>query len=945
MKRSLLPSQRKGKGLLSTPGKLPKTDTQQQSSQTDQQNQNEQKMIEENQQLQQIQTEKKELKEIKPKRKSNLLQPKTQLLHQTQTNKPNQSTQLIQMNKTNQKEEDKIIKIYKILHTKNTQKKHKTFDDGYLIIKSNNIGYLHDDEDKLMTKIQNIKKEIPENVTDGEQFIISSRIIEINEEIPIEHYISGKLFLRQTPMRQTTEENEEKKKKGFQSLLSSKQQQKLKKKKGKEMEIEEEENENDNTNVNQKQPEVFLLKKSTLGNGKLQKKKVALYSIDNPYCYVVDNSINPPILIDPYLGKHLRPHQVEGIRFMYNCIKRGKDNGCLLADEMGLGKTIQTIGLIWTVHKQCNMKKIIVVCPQSLIGNWEREFKKWLGIERLNLQIGSSDKEMKQKVNDFTKDYIPVLIISYEQVRSHYKTLKETKINLMVCDEGHRIKNLMSKTNVSLKSLGAEHTIILSGTPVQNGLEEFYSLLEFCSPGCLGNSTVFKRVFATPIEKAQDGNATQEEITIGKERAKELTMKINDYVLRRTSKVNEKYLSDKKELMVFIPLNELQKQLYLLLLKKMKMNKFDQCIALQYLQLLTKLCNHPQLINPFLEEHQIDLNQYISSYIPCKENTERNELENDEELFIQLSNKFLFTITLIQKILQTTDEKIVVISNYTKTLDLFERYFTHQNELQNKENVFITDDHSTFHYLRLDGKTNQRQRDIIVENINDKSDHNRILLLSSKAGGVGLNLIGCSRLILFDPDWNPAKDKQAMSRIWRDGQKRICFIYRLFCTGTIEEKIYQRQLQKNQISESIIEEHLEMGKSLSMEQLLKVFQLNTETRCETHELLDCHCLDTLLHDERKLKEDHEIEKWFGESLNQMEIEELKENINGMKLNENGDKNSGEKSDEIEESRKHLVMEMKDDIMKIDPLLGMIENGEKFVSMIFVNEFHNPNAMK
>ena len=126
---------------------------------------------------------------------------------------------------------------------------------------------------------------------------------------------------------------------------------------------------------------------------------------------------------------------------------------------------------------------------------------------------------------------------------------------------------------------------------------------------------------------------------------------------------------------------------------------------------------------------------------------------------------------------------------------------------------------------------------------------------------------------------------------------------------------------------------------------MKVFELNSETRCETHELLDCHCLDTLLHDERKLKEDHEIEKWFGESLNQMEIEELKENINGMKLNENNDKNIGEKSDEIEESRKHLVMEMKDDIMKIDSLLGMIENGEKFVSMIFVNEFHNPNAMK
>ena len=391
------------------------------------------------------------------------------------------------------------------------------------------------------------------------------------------------------------------------------------------------------------------------------------------------------------------------------------------------------------------------------------------------------------------------------------------------------------------------------------------------------------------------------------------------------------------EMMVFIRLNELQKQLYLMLLKKMKMNKFDQCIALQYLQVLTKLCNHPQLINPFLEEKEINLQQYVNRYLTKNDN---NENQNEEDnLFIEMSNKFLFTITLIQTILDKTDEKIVLISNYTKTLDLFEKYFTQQNAKENKENVFIGDDHSKFHYLRLDGKTTQRQRDVIVENINDKSDKNRILLLSSKAGGVGLNLIGCSRLILFDPDWNPAKDKQAMSRIWRDGQKRVCFIYRLFCTGTIEEKIYQRQLQKNQISESIIEEHLEMGKSLSMEQLMKVFELNSETRCETHEMLGCNCLDTVIEKENMMKEEDDVDAWFGDNMDKMEIEELKENMGGMKQNQMNE------NDDVKEDRKHLIMEMKDEVKKIDPLLSMIEKSEEFVSMLFVNEFHNPNAMK
>ncbi|EMD44466.1 DNA repair protein, putative [Entamoeba histolytica KU27] len=725
---------------------------------------------------------------------------------------------------TQEKKKIDIIKVFKIMWAKNSPKKQKTFNDGFIVVNSNNIGLIHDEEDKVIGKVNNIMKEISPETIGGDSIILAGKVIEIEEEVPVEQYLSGKLFLHETAITIT-------------------------------------------------QPK-FELKKTALGNGPIKKKKVSLYNKENPFAYCIDDKKEPAILIDPYIGKFLRPHQIEGVKFMYHCIMRGGECGCILADEMGLGKTLQTITLIWTVYKQCNIKKIVIVCPQSLIGNWEKEFKKWLGVERIPVQTGSSDSSMKEKVNDFIRDYIPVLIISYEQVRSHVETLKKTKIGLIVCDEGHRIKNLMSKTNSSLKALGGSRHIILSGTPVQNGLEDFYSLIEFCSPGCLGTLSSFKRVFAIPIQKAQDGNASIEEIQLGTERAKELTNKLNDYVLRRTSQVNEKYLPDKTEIVLFIKPSYLQIKLYKIMLKELEKKKLDQCSALKYIQLFTKLCNHPSLISKYLTEEKISLNENDEK---CIKGISLNE---------ESSNKFNITIQFIKEILIKSKEKVVLVSNYTKTLDLFEIYFKQEEEYKQKK---------IFNYLRLDGKTSQKQRDIIVEKINDKSSNYNILLLSSKAGGVGLNLIGCSRLILFDPDWNPAKDKQAMARIWRDGQQKKAMIYRMLCTGTIEEKIYQRQLQKNQISESIIEEHLEMGKSLSVEQLMKIFELNTNTICDTHDLLQCDCC-----------------------------------------------NGGYKT---EEDTLHLIPKMKEEIKSIDPLISTIEGINKMVSMLFVNEFHNKQKMK
>ena len=468
----------------------------------------------------------------------------------------------------------------------------------------------------------------------------------------------------------------------------------------------------------------------------------ALYDASNPHAYRLDDA-DPLVLLDPFIGRHLRPHQVEGVRFLYRSVARPGASGCVLADEMGLGKTVQTIALVWTLYKQRQCKKTVVVCPQSLLGNWQREFAKWLGRERMEVRACASDATLAQQVKDFAISYVPVLIISYEQVRQHAATLRTVPLGLLVCDEGHRIKNLASKTGAALLSLKCTKHVVLSGTPMQNSLDEFYSLVEFCAPGWLGAAATFRRVFAAPIERAQEADASPEQVALGRERARELSEKLAGVVLRRTAQVNERYLPDKTELVLFVRASPLQAELYRAILDRLDVDELRMCVALQTMQTLTKLCNHPALLAPWIAT--------CADELPDAAHT----VAAAEHVVAEWSGKFRTVVALLARILATTPERVVVVSNYTTTLDLFEKYFAEHPECGAK-------------HLRLDGGTSQQQRQFVVDRINDPTAAYNVLLLSSKAGGVGLNLIGASRLVLFDPDWNPAVDKQAMARsLWR----------------------------------------------------------------------------------------------------------------------------------------------------------------------------------
>ncbi|GAV51097.1 hypothetical protein ZYGR_0AD02800 [Zygosaccharomyces rouxii] len=594
------------------------------------------------------------------------------------------------------------------------------------------------------------------------------------------------------------------------------------------------------------------------------KKYLPVFDIDkieNPIVMNKSLRADVDVVVDPMLSKLLRPHQRDGVKFMYDCVMglaRPDDGidtaskslvlendsdiqGCILADEMGLGKTLMTITLIWTLLKQTPMaskvscsqngvplqglcNKIIIVCPVTLIANWKREFGKWLNLSRIGILTLSPQNNAERDIYD-VKSFLrvqrtyQVLIIGYEKLLSVAQELENGKnlIDLLVCDEGHRLKNGSSKVLNILKNLEIPRKIILSGTPIQNDLNEFFTIIDFINPGVLGSYPFFKKRFMTPITKARDpaNRFNLHVVEKGQERSEEMISITRRFILRRTNSILSKYLPPKMDIILFCKPTNHQISAFKDILQGANIDlqrlNFNSSLAL--ITLLKKICNSPTLI------------QTDSYYKSSMQNSRISQKYQNE----YNSGKLRVLMKLLNQIkIETTSDKVVVISNYTQTLDII-------------ENLMASAGMSS---CRLDGSTPAKQRDAIVNNFN----HNPSIfafLLSAKSGGVGLNLIGACRLILFDNDWNPSVDLQAMSRIHRDGQKKPCYIYRLVTTGCIDEKILQRQLMKNCLSQKFLSDTKSTKGSadddlFNKEDLKDLFTVLVDTPSNTHDLI-CSC--------------------------------------------------------------------------------------------------------
>ncbi|XP_023329719.1 DNA repair and recombination protein RAD54-like [Eurytemora carolleeae] len=497
------------------------------------------------------------------------------------------------------------------------------------------------------------------------------------------------------------------------------------------------------------------------------------------------NSLEVAVVVDPILCNVLRPHQREGVKFMYDCVvgsRISEYHGCIMADEMGLGKTLQCITLLWTLLKQspqCKplIDKVIVVCPSSLVKNWFNEIQKWLPNRISPLAIDSGTKaEIDKNLTGFMNTYgrrpaNPVLIISYETFRLHAHVLHTSEVGLVLCDEGHRLKNHENQTYSALMGLKCKRRVLLSGTPIQNDLLEYFSLIHFVNEGILGSSQEFRKRFENPILRGRDADATDEDHKKGVEKLQEMAEIVNRCIIRRTQALLSKYLPVKIEQILVCKLTQLQMDIYQAFcnsdtirrsLKSEDGAKMTSS-SLAAITSLKKLVNHPDLVFPACRERKEGF-ETAAEFFPPGHDPDRGRLRPE------LSGKLSILDCLLAVVKTTTTDKVVLVSNYTQTLDMFERLCALRN----------------YGFVRLDGSMSIKKRAKIVDQFNDPSSSYFIFMLSSKAGGCGLNLIGANRLVMFDPDWNPANDEQAMARVWRDGQRKKCYIYRMLALGKIK---------------------------------------------------------------------------------------------------------------------------------------------------------------
>ncbi|KAJ2058556.1 DNA-dependent ATPase protein rad54 [Coemansia sp. S146] len=571
-----------------------------------------------------------------------------------------------------------------------------------------------------------------------------------------------------------------------------------------------------------------------------------------------------PVVVDPALGRKLRPHQIDGVKFMYNCVMGRiyqNAHGCIMADEMGLGKTLQCIALLWTLLQQSpiagkpTIEKCIVACPSSLVKNWANEIVKWLGSTKIS-PLACDNKGTKEKVTASLRHFIsargrkvihPVLIISYETLRTYIDVLGSGPVGMLLCDEGHRLKNSASQTFQALNSLQVERRIILSGTPIQNDLSEYFCLLNFTNPGLLGSTQEFRKKYELPILRGRDALATDSEQQNGDAKLAELNGIASKVIIRRTNDLLSKYLPTKYEHVVFCPLTDFQTDLYELFLKSKEareaIGEGGKC-SLQTIINLGKLCNHPSLmdIKELAGYKEATPKEYFTDSLRSESSSSmgggrrqaamtamsRQQAGNggDQPFHPKWSSKMALLDRMLQQIRKSPDrDKIVLISNYTQTLDLFEALCTARG----------------FGYYRLDGSLNIVKRQQIVDRFNDPKDSAFVFLLSSKAGGCGINLVGANRLVLFDSSFNPAENLQACGRIWRDGQKKTCFIYTFVTTGTVEEKIFQRQSYKTSLSTCVIDEQENVERHFSRDEMKQLFKskLRGQTSSETHDQFKC----------------------------------------------------------------------------------------------------------
>ncbi|XP_063505780.1 DNA excision repair protein ERCC-6-like 2 isoform X6 [Pongo pygmaeus] len=495
----------------------------------------------------------------------------------------------------------------------------------------------------------------------------------------------------------------------------------------------------------------------------------------------------------PYtINRYLRNYQREGTRFLYEHYIHG--GGCILGDDMGLGKTVQMF---------------LIVAPLSVLYNWKDELDTW-GYFRVTVLHGNrKDNELirvKQRKCE-------IALTTYETLRLCLDELNSLQWSAVIVDEAHRIKNPKARVTEVMKALKCNVRIGLTGTILQNNMKELWCVMDWAVPGLLGSRTYFKKQFSDPVEHGQRHTATKRELATGRKAMQRLAKKMSGWFLRRTKTLIKDQLPKKEDRMVYCSLTDFQKAVYQTVLETedvtlilqssepctcrsgrkrrnccYKTNSHGETVKtlyLSYLAVLQKIANHVALLQAASTSKQQETlikricDQVFSRFPDFVQ-------KSKDAAFETLSDpKYSGKMKVLQQLLnhcRKNRDKVLLFSFSTKLLDVLQQYCMA----------------SGLDYRRLDGSTKSEERLKIVKEFNSTQDVN-ICLVSTMAGGLGLNFVGANVVVLFDPTWNPANDLQAIDRAYRIGQCRDVKVLRLISLGTVEEIMYLRQIYKQQL--------------------------------------------------------------------------------------------------------------------------------------------------
>ena len=490
------------------------------------------------------------------------------------------------------------------------------------------------------------------------------------------------------------------------------------------------------------------------------------FNYDEAYANVIKDFAKPVNVENPEnLKGELRPYQKTGLKWLWTNISKGF--GCCMADDMGLGKTIQVISLILKLKEEKKIKNpVLVICPTTLMGNWMKELQMFAPSLKVTTYHG-----IERKL-DTSFD---VILTTYAIMRIDVEEMKNKTWGMIVVDEAQNIKNPDTAQTLAIKTLKSDIKIAMTGTPVENRLTELWSIFDFLNKGYLGSLKEFQKSYAIPIERFKE-----------KTRATKLKLSVSPFVLRRL-KTDKNVISDLPEKMVmndYCYLAKSQAVLYEKTLNEM-MEKISGFTGVnrrgnifKLITALKQICNHPY--------------QFLKSGGMSKE----------------LSGKAEKCVDLVNNIIEN-GEKTIIFTQYKEMGDILTQIIAEE----------CGTEPSFFH-----GSLTVPQRETLIEDFQNNPDR-KVMILSLKAGGTGLNLTSATNVIHYDLWWNPAVEDQATDRTYRIGQDKNVMVHRMITLGTFEEKIDEMLKSKKELADLAVYEGEKIITELSDEEIYEIFSL------------------------------------------------------------------------------------------------------------------------